>query len=348
MTNSLAAAAGQGSGRSQPLRWLAARPEVAVAGVALAVMLGVGAINPVFWDWANLFSLLRANVETGIVALGVLVVLISGGIDVSFPAFAIAAMYLTVKAMIALSYDGVVLPLLAATLIGLGLGLVNAGFVRGFRMIPLIVTLGTGTAVRGFILGEVGASQINIDKMPPALIAFGRSELFSFTQTNGQPVGLSAMVLVYGALALMVHLVLRYTLIGRSIYALGGDEEAARRAGFNVTRTALFVYGLAGALAGFTGLLHGSMIWVANPRDLVGFELDVIAAVVLGGASIFGGRGTVAGTMLGVFTLVLLSNSLIIMHIDTTWQRVVVGSVVIAATAATAWRDRAARRGAFA
>jgi len=167
------------------------------------------------------------------------------------------------------------------------------------------------------------------------------------TQASGQHVGLSAMVLVYLALAVLVHLVLRHTLIGRSVYVLGGGEEAARRAGFSVPRTVFFIYGFAGALAGFTGLLHGSMIWIANPHDMVGMELDVIAAVVLGGASIFGGRGTVPGTMLGVFTLVLLTNSLIIMHIDTTWQRIVVGSVVIVATAATSWRDRAARRRAI-
>jgi simple sugar transport system permease protein len=82
------------------------------------------------------------------------------------------------------------------------------------------------------------------------------------------------------------------------------------------------------------------MIWQANPRDFIGLELDVIAAVVLGGASIFGGRGSVLGTMIGVFTLVMIKNSLILMKVDTTWQRVVVGVIIIAATAITAWRDR--------
>ncbi len=326
------------------LRPLLRRPELAVAAVAVLAMLIIGAINPAFWNAANLFSLLRANVITGILALGVMIVMLSGGIDVSFPAFAIAAMYLTIKAMIALPYDGVVLPFLMSTCIGLALGLVNAVFVHGLRMIPLIVTLGTGTAVRGFLLGAVSASQINIDQMPPSLIAFGRAEIVQVTQANGEHVGLSAMVLVYLALALAVHLLLRHTLIGRSIYALGGGEEAARRAGFSVRGTTFFIYGLAGALAGFAGLLHGSMIWIANPHDMVGTEIDVIAAVVLGGVSIFGGRGSVVGTMLGVFTLVMLSNSLIVMHIDTTWQRIVIGAIVIVAAGVTSWRDR--RRGA--
>ncbi len=330
--------------RLAALRPLLRRPELAVAAVALLAMLAIGTVNPAFWNWANLFSLLRANVITGILALGVMVVMLSGGIDVSFPAFAIAAMYLTIKAMVALPFDGVLLPFLASTAIGLVLGLVNAVFVHGLRMIPLIVTLGTGTAVRGLLLGAVSASQINIDQMPPALIAFARTDLLR-VGGGGQPAELSAMVLVYLLLALGVHLVLRHTLIGRSIYALGGGEEAARRAGFSVRGTTLFIYGLAGALAGFAGLLHASMIWIANPHDLAGTEIDVIAAVVLGGVSIFGGRGSVLGTMLGVFTLVMLTNSLIVMHIDTTWQRIVVGLVVILAAGFTAWRDRG-RRGA--
>jgi simple sugar transport system permease protein len=242
--------------------------------------------------------------------------------------------------MIAWGFDGVLLPFAMATGIGVLLGLVNAFFVHSLRMIPLIVTLGTGTAVRGFILGVVGTSQINIDQMPPLLIGFARTDLFSVTQADGSEAGLSAMVLVYVVIALLVHLMLRHTMMGRGIYALGGGTEAARRVGFNVRRTTFVIYGLAGALAGFAGLLHGAMIWTANPRDMVGLELDVIAAVVLGGASIFGGRGTVIGTMLGVLTLVVITNSLIILGVDTTWQRVVVGLIVIAATAATAWRDR--------
>ncbi|MDJ0389996.1 ABC transporter permease [Roseomonas sp. E05] len=315
-------------------------PELMVAAVLVLAVVVIGTINPVFWQPSNIFSLLRASVVSGILALAVLLVMLSGGIDVSFPAFAIAAMYLTVKAMIAWGFDGVVLPFLMASGIGLCLGLVNAVFVHYFRMIPLIVTLGTGTAVRGFILGVVGTSQINIGQMPPELIDFARTELFAVARPDGSMAGLSAMVLLFAVIALLVHLMLRYTMMGRSIYALGGGEEAARRVGFNVRRTTFFIYGLAGALAGFAGLLHGAMIWTANPRDMVGMELDVIAAVVLGGASIFGGRGTVIGAVLGVLTFVVITNSLIILGVDTTWQRIVVGLIVIAATAVTAWRDR--------
>lgn len=321
------------------MTWLR-RSEVVIAGILVLAMIVIGLVNPAFWQLDNLFSLLRSNVIIGIMALGVLLVLISGGIDVSFPAFAVAAMYLTVKGMLYLGYDGVALPFLTAAVMGLLFGSLNAFFVYKFRMIPLIVTLGTGAMVRGFLLGVVGTSMININKMPPSLIDFARTDVLSFTKADGTTYGLTAMVLIYLGLALAMHLVLRYTMIGRSVYALGGDAEAARRAGFDLRKTIFFVYCTAGALAGFAGLLHSGMIWLANPRDFVGLELDVIAAVVLGGASIFGGRGTVLGTMLGVFMLVMVKNSLIIMKVDTTWQRVVVGIIIIIATAVTAWRDR--------
>lgn len=313
-----------------------------ILGILAVAMIGIGLVNPAFWQLPNLFSLMKANVVIGIMALGVLLVMISGGIDVSFTAFAVAGMYLVIRAMVALDYDGVVFPFLCATLIGGALGLVNAGIIHRFAMIPLIVTLGTASVVRGLVLGLVGTSNVNINRMPESLIAFGRTDMLVLERANGSTFGLTAMVAVYLGLAVVLHLVLRHSMIGRSVYAHGADPEAAKRVGFSTRRTMIFVYGVAGALAGFAGLLHASMIWMANPRDFVGLELDVIAAVVLGGASIFGGRGTVVGTVLGVFILVMIQNSLILMGINTTWQRVVVGGMLIVAVAVTALRDRRA------
>ncbi len=314
--------------------------EAVIAAVLILVMLAIGFINPAFWGVDNLFSLAKSNVVIGIMALGVLLVMIAGGIDVSFPAIAAAALYITVRTMVAIGYDGVVLPFIGACVLGILLGAFNAFIIERFKMIPLIVTLGTASIIRGLVLGLLGTSIVNINKMPKELIAFGKVDLVSVTAANGATVGLTAMVLVYLGVAVVMHLILRHTMIGRSIYAYGGDAESARRAGVNIRKTIFFVYCTAGLLAGFAGLLQASMIWQANPRDFVGWELDVIAAVVLGGASIFGGRGSVLGTMLGVFTLVMIKNSLILMKVDTTWRRVVVGAIIIIATAITAWRDR--------
>jgi simple sugar transport system permease protein len=321
------------------------RSETVIFLVLVAAIVVIGLIRPEAWELGNLFSLLRANVITGIMALGVLTVMISGGFDVSFPYFAMAAMYITLLGMLATGYTGVVLPFIVSTVIGLLLGVLNGFLVYYLRMIPLIATLGSGAMVRGFLLGVIGTANINIDRMPPALIKFASLHLVKLTEPDGTTIELSAMVLIYLALAVVVHVVLRHPMIGRGVFAVGGDREAARRAGFDVRRITYFIYCLAGALAGFAGLLYVSMSWLANPRDLAGSELDVIAAVVLGGASIFGGRGSVLGTMLGVFMLVLVNNSLIILHVSTTWQRVAVGAIIIVATGTTAWRDR--RRAAY-
>ena len=316
------------------------RSEFIIGSVLLTAMLVIGTINPAFWNLDNIFNLLRNNIVIGIMAMGVLLILISGGIDVSFPAFAVASAYITVKLVVLWQLPGVLLPILMSILFGALFGLINAFFVAKYKMIPLIVTLGTGGMVRGFLLGFVGTSMININKMPKPLIELSKFEIFSGVNADGTQYGLTVLVLFYILTALAIHFLLKYTMLGRSIYALGGDPVSTERAGFNIAGIQTFIYCLAGALAGFAGILHNSLIWLSNPRDMIGFELDVIAAVVLGGASIFGGRGTVLGTVLGVFMLVLVKNSLIIMKVDTTWQRVVVGVIIIAATAITAYRDK--------
>ncbi len=316
------------------------KTETIIALILILIMIIIGSINPAFWQLENIFSLLKSNIIIGIMALGVTLVMISGGIDVSFPAFAVAGMYLTVKLMVYTSYQGIIMPFILAILIGLACGAMNGFFVYKYKMIPLIVTLGTASMVKGFILGAVGTSMININKMPPQLISFAKSNIINITKSDGTTYGLTSMILLYLGLAIVIHCFLTYTMLGRGIFALGNDKEAAKRAGFNIKVITFTIFCLAGAIAGFAGLLHSSMIWLANPRDFVGMDLEVIAAVVIGGTSIFGGKGSVLGTLLGVFMLVIIKNSLIIMKVETTWQKVVIGLIIIIATAITAWRDK--------
>jgi simple sugar transport system permease protein len=160
------------------------RSEFIIAAILVVAMVLIGLINPAFWSLDNMFGLLRSNVIIGIMALGVLVVMISGGIDVSFTAFAVAAMYLTVKGMLYFGYEGVLVPFVAATLIGLVLGAFNAFFIHTFRMIPLIVTLGTGSVVRGLLLGLVGTSIINIDAPGADQFCQGQSRQFNVSNRN--------------------------------------------------------------------------------------------------------------------------------------------------------------------
>jgi simple sugar transport system permease protein len=318
-------------------------PEAALAAVLVVAALLIGAANPAFWGWGNLFGLLRSASVTGIMALGVLLVLVAGGIDVSFPAFAAVAMYLSVRAVADWGWpSGAAAMFLVAAGIGLLLGAVNALFVHSVRLVPLIVTLGTGAVARGFLLGVVGTSVVNVGRMPPEAIAFGRLTLIGW-EADGNQIQLSVAVLVWAVTAVLVHLLLRLTVPGRGLYALGGDAEAAKRVGFDVRGLTYLAYGLAGALAGVAGMLHACLAWQASPREFIGLELDVLAAVVLGGASIFGGRGSVPGTVLGVLLLVLVNNSLILLGVPTTWQRVVVGAILVGAAGVTAMRERGRR-----
>jgi len=319
------------------------RSEAVIGLIVIVAMILIGIANPAFWDLDNLFGLLQSNIVIGIMALGVLMVMISGGIDVSFPSIAVAGMYLTVNGMLMTHYNGVFLPFLVSTLIGLVLGGMNALFVHKFRMIPLIVTLGTASIVRGLVLGILGTSMININRFPKVLIAFTKWDIYTIVKPDGTTSGLTGMLVIYLAVAVAIHILLKYTLLGRGVYAMGGAAESASRVGFSLRKTTFFVYCASGALAGFAGMLHSSMIWLCNPRDFVGMDMQVIAAVVLGGASIFGGSGSVPGTMIGVFMLVMVKSSLILMKVETTWQLVVLGTILIVATALSALRDRKTR-----
>jgi simple sugar transport system permease protein len=152
-----------------------------------------------------------------------------------------------------------------------------------------------------------------------------------------------AVFLMIG-IAIFVWLLLKYTMLGRGIYALGGAAEAAERAGFNVTRIQYFIYSFVGLLSGIAGMTFGAMARQANPQDIVGMELNVIAAVVLGGAGLTGGRGTVIGTLLGVMLVVIANNSLILIGVPTVWQRVVIGVIILVGTGIPAIQERRSRK----
>jgi simple sugar transport system permease protein len=322
------------------------RNETLVALVLVAFSIATGLSDPSFFSVANLFDLLRAATVPGIFAIGVLVVLLAGGIDVSFTAVAAFSMY---SATLWLANSGLELHwslvMLLAMLLGLLLGLVNAVFIGIFRLPTLIVTLGTLSLFRGSLLTFVGTDLIS--NLPPSMRQFSRAALFRFVDAEGIRYTLPLAFLFLVAVVLITWFILYRTMLGRAMFAYGGNPEAASRAGFNTTRLQFFVYSYVGLLAGLAGMIHASLARVANPFDLVGLELNVIAAVVLGGASITGGRGTITGTLLGVLLITLISNSLITLGIPSTWQRVVVGLLILLGTGVPAYRELRGRRNAL-
>ncbi|MBN1350094.1 ABC transporter permease [candidate division KSB1 bacterium] len=313
------------------------RHEFYIALVTICLSLVIGSLNPAFFSLSNLFDLLKSSVVMGIFALGVLVVLISGDIDISFTAIAACSMYLANKILLANHLtESLALAFCVSGAIGLVLGLFNAFFISTYKLPALIVTLGTASIFRGFMLAFIGTAVINT--LPGSLIEFSKQMLFRRTLPSGEIIGLSLSFTILLILAALTWAFLRYTLPGRGIYAIGGDAAAAERAGFNVRRIRFFIYGFVGVLAGIGGILHSSMMRNANPFDLVGTELTVIAAVVLGGASLTGGRGSVAGTLLAILLIVVINNSLILLNIPVYWQRVAVGAIILISTAVSARR----------
>jgi simple sugar transport system permease protein len=320
------------------LKKLLSKNEFVVALTIVALSLVIGAVNPAFFTLGNLFDLVRNGIVMGLFSLGVLIVIVSGGIDVSFTAVAAFSMFVTAKLLVPFNFQGTILvPFAISATIGLLLGLVNAALISYFKLPTMIVTLGTQSMYRGFMLAFIGAMEIT--NLPPAMIAFSRLFLVEVKQ-NGAAFGLHFGVLILAVSAVLVWFLLRRTMLGRGIYALGGDPVAAERAGFNLRALQFFIYGLVGFLAGIAGIVHSSLVRTARPFDLVGTELNVIAAVVLGGARITGGHGTVTGTLLGVLLVVIMNNSLILLGISSFWQQVVLGILILLGTGIPAFQAK--------
>ena len=315
------------------------RNETLVAVVIILFCAVASASDPRFFSATTLTDLLRASIVIGIFAIGAMLVLISGGIDVSFTAIAVFAMYAsTVLTLGTIPELPWYLIFTLSIIIGAALGALNGLFIAGFGLPTLIVTLGTLSVFRGFLLTFVGSERIS--KLPPGMRDFSRAVIARGTTEAGN---FYALPLAFAALLIVVVLtwfILHKTLLGRSIFAIGGSLESARRIGINVRAIQFFVYIYAGALAGLAGIIHGSLGRMSDPFSLVGLELSVIAAVVLGGARLTGGYGTVSGTLLGVALIVLVQNSLIVLGIPSTWQSVAIGMLILIGTGLPAWQAR--------
>jgi simple sugar transport system permease protein len=303
-----------------------ANNEGLLVAVILVVVVAMALASPAFFTANTFFALVRSSMVPLIFALGVLLVLISGGIDVSFPAIAIFAAYATVKWLVAAGVDpGPVAIFAIAMAVGGLLGLLNGVVIAKFRLPTLIVTLGTQSIFKGVLIAYIGSVYIASAGLPSSIIDMSGAHLVDVTGGGY----LHFMIIPVAVVTVLIALMLKRTMFGRSIYAIGGDTEAARRVGIRVVRTQVWLYVLVGALAAFGGVIYVILGRNANPQSLVGIELDIIAAVVLGGASIFGGRGSVFGTVLGVVLVQLINNNLVLLGIPSTWQRATVGVLLL-------------------
>jgi simple sugar transport system permease protein len=293
-----------------------------------------------FFSVENLFDVLMSYSFLGVMAVGLMVVLISGGIDISFTATATVAQY--VMATILIRHGGGWwLAFLIPMAIGITLGAVNALLVYSLRVHSIIITIATLNIFYGLLIFLTGGKWIyNF----PDWFARGLS-LFAFTSSGGKTYSFSLSIMVLVAAVAITGFILNKTAMGRQIYAMGGNPEAAKRMGFNLLRLHLFVYCYMGLLAGTAGLVQAQLVQTVAPNSIVGRELEVVAAVVLGGASLAGGAGTLLGTVLGVALIAIMSNGLTLMGVSSYWHQVVIGLIILASVSITAFnRKREERR----
>lgn len=307
-------------------------------GLVLAVLcIAIQLKSGQFFSGNNLVDLVRAFSIPAMFCIGEMFVIITKGVDVSFPAIASMAMFIVCSKMEALTSNPL-LYFLAAMLIGLVVGLVNGYIIARFKFPALIVTLGTSSICFGIMQGVFKSREY---PLCAPLYELGQTKLFSVTNpvsglTSDMPVGIILMIL----LIFIGWFILNKTMLGRGIYAIGGDEKAAQRAGFHVFRTLMFIYAFSGCMAGLIGVLRSTMLLAVHPNNLMGMEMTVIAACVLGGVRMEGGKGSVLGALLGMALLTVVDNSLILLEINTTWQKVFVGAIIIIGTAVSAIQSK--------
>lgn len=300
--------------------------------VVLVLMIAVIGIisDGALFEATQIVTILRAMVVDGMFAMCSLVVMISGGFDLSFPA--ISALSYSLATTICLNngwcQTNPWMAFLLASVFGFVLGMFNGWIISNFKLDTMIVTLGTQTFFTGLSMGLLQLKEIT-STLPQGLKDFGKSYLFEVYNSAGLRSTMTTMFLFFVALCLIVSFVLNHTMFGRALYAIGGNEVSAERAGYNVKRTKFLLYSVVGAVAGFTGMIRVCMASQSIPKALVNKEMTIIPAVILGGASIFGGEGTVFGTVTAISIITVVSNSMLLIGIDTYWQNFFNGLVIL-------------------
>lgn len=283
-----------------------------------------GTVNERFLTLRNALNILSEVSIYGIIAVGMTYVILIGGIDVavgSLLAFASIAAAYVVTAFVGDSPAAWLVALAVSSLVGLVGGLIQGKAVTWLHVPAFIVTLGGMTVWRGATLLLNDGGPIS-----------GFNDTYRWWGT-GQILFVPVPIVIFALVAIAGHVVLRYTRYGRQVYAVGGNAEAARLSGVNVDFIVTSVYAVIGALAGLSGFLLSARLGSAEAVAGTGYELRVIASVVIGGASLTGGSGNVGGTILGALLIGVLSNGLVIMHVTSYFQQVVIGLIIVAAVA---------------
>jgi simple sugar transport system permease protein len=307
------------------LKGLLKKRELILALVILALVFIITPLAPSFLTYDNITNILKTYTVVGIFSIGVLLVIISGGVDVSFTAIAQVVQYAVVYVLLNYISGNIFISMIMALVIGTALGLFNGFLIYHYKMPAIIITIATQSLFYGLMY--VITHGRFLYEVPRYFWDLANARIC--TAAGNSSIGLSVVTVIWFAIALVFSLLLRYTVIGRSIYLIGCNRTAAQRVGVNILKTTLFVYGITGAISAVASIVHVSIVQTVIPNSIVGQEMQVIAAVVLGGASITGGKGTVSGTVLGVLLFSILSNALTLLKISSYWYNVFIGFIIL-------------------
>jgi ribose transport system permease protein len=294
------------------------------------VLAFLGLRTDTFLTRNNLASLSRTFSWLAIVSLGESLVIIIGGIDLSVGATMALAGLVAARCMqIGLS---VPLAILVGLLVGVVMGLINGTLVARVRLPPFIVTLGTMSIGRGIAYGLTKGWSIT--SLPESFLQFGQSD------AGIGPLSVPVPLLITLGVALAMAVLLNYTVIGSDIYAMTSGEKALFVSGVNVVRLKVFVYTLCSVLAAIAGLMIVARLGVAAPAAAIGYEVDAVAAAVIGGTSLFGGVGSVMGVLLGAAITQMLYNGLVLLGYPSYWQTAAIGAMMLMSVLLDYWWRR--------
>ncbi len=291
------------------------------------VLIAAGLLSPAFYQPANIFNILRQASALGILSVGQTIVMIGGGIDLSVA----AVMQLVTVGVAEVTKgkdEGVIVAVVIMLVLSMIVGLVNGLLVTRRRVAPFVATLFVGVVVTG--ARQVYTQATPSGSLPPLIRLIGRDS------TGPLP----NAAIIFLSLALIAAIVLRKTTFGRRLYAVGGNAEAAWLAGIPVNTVRLITYVVSSLLAGMAGLVLAGYVGYADQWIGRGYDLDSIAAVVIGGTSLAGGRGGIGGTLAGVLLVTVLLNLVLLLNLNVQWQLVVKGIVIILAVALYSMRHR--------
>jgi simple sugar transport system permease protein len=293
-----------------------------------AIIIAIGLINPAFFSIGTIFDVIRIQEVFILMAFGLLPVVILGGVDISFVAIGALATFPVHTFLTNIGYEGGIwIYYVLGIIIGILAGLLIGWLISTFKLGIFDLSLGMNTMIYGFVLFFIG-SVVSFD-LPKGVVGWNQKWLITVDSVVGQSgLHISFISIVIAGIAL--HIFLRYTTLGRAIYAMGSDKSVAIRTGFNIKKVYLVVFPIMGAMAAIAGVTDTGLQTNYRPYLFLGKNMMVLAAVIMGGASIRGGKGSVFGTFLGVILLGIINQALVYLAIPTAWMDAFVGVTFIA------------------